>query len=97
MQARELNFCLNGRAAEVVAGLIVQCSRESREFPENTELVSAPLQQYQVGGQEAKAFLAHSCPTKTTLNKSGRGCCLAKDQANALCLALKVQFKPIET
>ena len=50
-----------------------------------------------MGGQEAKAFLARSRPTQTTLNASGRDRCLAKDQADALCRALEVQFEPIET
>ena len=67
------------------------------EIPEYAELVSALRQQYQVGGQEAKGFLAHSRPTQTTLNASGRDCCLAKDQADSLCWALKVQFEPIDT
>ena len=41
MHARELNFCLKGEVAEVAAGFVVQCCRESREFPEYTELVLA--------------------------------------------------------
>ena len=74
-----------------------KCRRESREFPVYAELVSALRQQYQVGGQEAKAFLACLRPTQTTLNASGRDRCLAKDQANNLCQALEVQFEPVET
>ena len=76
----------------MVAGLIVQCHRESGEFQEYAELVLALCQQYQVGGQEAKAFLACSRPTQTTLNSSTRVHCLTKDQANSLCWALEVQF-----
>ena len=50
-----------------------------------------------MGGQEAKAFLASTCPTQATLNVSGRDSCLAKDQVNSLSWALKVQFEPVET
>ena len=59
-------------------------------------MVSALRQQYQVGGQEAKAFLARSRPTQATLNASGRDCCLTRDQTNTLCRALKVQLEPTE-
>ena len=70
MHARELNHCLTGEASDVAGGLIAQCLREGRDFPDYAELVSALRQQYQVGGQEAKAFLARSRPTQATLNAS---------------------------
>ena len=66
------------------------------DFQDYAELVWALRQQYQVGGQEAKAFLAHSRPTQATLNASGRDRCLARDQTDALCRALEVQLEPIE-
>ena len=72
MHARELNHFLTGEAEEVAGGLIARCCREGRDFPEYAELVSALRQQYQVGGQEAKAFLARSRPTQATSNASGR-------------------------
>ena len=71
MHARELNHCLTGEAAEVAGGLIAQCLREDKDFQDYAELVSALCQQYQVGEQEAKAFLARSRPTQATLNALG--------------------------
>ena len=67
------------------------------DFPDYAELVSALRQQYQVGGQEAKAFLARSRPTQATLNALGRDHCLARDQYNTLCWALEVQHELTET
>ena len=64
MHARELNHCLTGEASDVAGGLIAQCLREDRDFPDYAELVSALRQQYQVGGQEAKG--AVSPETKPT-------------------------------
>ena len=81
----------------MVGGLIAQCLREGRDFPDTSELVSALRQQYQVGGQEAKAFLARSRPTQATLNASGRDSCLARVQNDALCLALEVQHELTKT
>jgi len=54
----------------VAGGLIAQCLREDRDFQDYAELVLALCQQYQVGGQEVKAFLARSGPTQATLNTS---------------------------
>ena len=72
-------------------------SQKGRDFPDYAELVSALRQQYQVGGQEAKAFLARSRPTQATLNASGRDRCLARDQTDALCRALEVQLELTNT
>ena len=56
MHARELNHCLTGEASDVAGGLIAQCLREDRVFPDYAELVSALRQQYQVGEQEDDAL-----------------------------------------